>query len=653
MTHVSTSPASVRDALRDDRGQPLVHVAARRARALRRARSRALRGARPQPDRAHRRALRRGARARARRPSISSASSACSRRVDAEAQRRTWWERRERGRPVRRRVLLVRVRARREPPDLLGRPRRARRRPPEVGVRPRRPARRRRPLLPRGLLPPAARRGRLAGRALSRERPRAAAAHARAGERRSSSSPTSSGALVPGARRRSGARRSGACRSTCSTRTSTATPTGRGRSPTSSTAATASTGSGRSSCSASAACARSAALGLEPTVFHMNEGHSAFLQLERLRELVEDEHLPRDAALQRLRASTVFTTHTPGAGRATRSSTPRSSSGTSGRSSRAAASRGTSSSRSAASSADETGFGLTPFALRTSSLRERRVRAARRGLARDVARPLAGAPGRRGADRLGHERRARAHLDRRRRSTRCSATRRTWARPTSPARTSSTTRRSGARTARRSDELLRFMRSRGLPASFDPDALTIGFARRFATYKRADLLFSDPDRLARLLADAERPLQIVLAGKAHPADEGGKALIQQVVEFAREPAARTAASSSSRLRHDARALPRAGRRRVAEHPAAPARGVGTSGHEGGAERRRQLSRSSTAGGSRATRPTTGFAIGGDWVAANDAAQDAADAEALFAVLEEQVHSGLLRPRRRGLPAGSD
>src|SRR5882757_2373582 len=52
-------------------------------------------------------------------------------------------------------------------------------------------------------------------------------------------------------------------------------------------------------------------LGLDPTVFHLNEGHSAFLQLERLRELVEDANLPRDTALQRLRASTVFTTHTP------------------------------------------------------------------------------------------------------------------------------------------------------------------------------------------------------------------------------------------------------------------------------------------------------------------------------------------------------
>src|SRR6185312_5486499 len=52
-------------------------------------------------------------------------------------------------------------------------------------------------------------------------------------------------------------------------------------------------------------------LGVEPTIFHMNEGHSAFFQLERLRTLVEDQDVPRDAAVQRLRASTVFTTHTP------------------------------------------------------------------------------------------------------------------------------------------------------------------------------------------------------------------------------------------------------------------------------------------------------------------------------------------------------
>ena len=66
----------------------------------------------------------------------------------------------------------------------------------------------------------------------------------------------------------------------------------------------------------------------------------------------------------------------------------------------------------------------------------------------------------------------------------------------------------------------------------DPDALTIGFARRFATYKRATLLFRDLDRLRALLLDAERPVQLIFAGKAHPADDQGKELLQQVATMA-------------------------------------------------------------------------------------------------------------------------
>ncbi len=70
--------------------------------------------------------------------------------------------------------------------------------------------------------------------------------------------------------------------------------------------------------------------------------------------------------------------------------------------------------------------------------------------------------------------------------------------------------------------------------AFDPHALTIGFARRFATYKRANLLLLDPKRLLRILGDVDRPVQIVIAGKAHPADTQGKELIRQLVHFARE-----------------------------------------------------------------------------------------------------------------------
>ncbi|MCT9931349.1 alpha-glucan family phosphorylase [Planotetraspora sp. A-T 1434] len=68
--------------------------------------------------------------------------------------------------------------------------------------------------------------------------------------------------------------------------------------------------------------------------------------------------------------------------------------------------------------------------------------------------------------------------------------------------------------------------------ALDPDALTIGFARRVPSYKRLTLMLADPGRLKKLLLDPDKPVQIVIAGKAHPADEGGKKLIQQIVRFA-------------------------------------------------------------------------------------------------------------------------
>src|SRR5678816_989723 len=75
----------------------------------------------------------------------------------------------------------------------------------------------------------------------------------------------------------------------------------------------------------------------------------------------------------------------------------------------------------------------------------------------------------------------------------------------------------------------------GAGVLFDPDAFTIGFARRFATYKRANLIFRDPERLHRLLVDAHRPVQLVVAGKAHPADTPGKQVLQNVYGFTHDP----------------------------------------------------------------------------------------------------------------------
>lgn len=77
-----------------------------------------------------------------------------------------------------------------------------------------------------------------------------------------------------------------------------------------------------------------------------------------------------------------------------------------------------------------------------------------------------------------------------------------------------------------------------IDSALDPDVLTIGFARRVPSYKRLTLMLRDPERLKRILLHPERPVQLVIAGKSHPADEGGKKLIQEIVRFADDPEVR-------------------------------------------------------------------------------------------------------------------
>jgi len=77
-----------------------------------------------------------------------------------------------------------------------------------------------------------------------------------------------------------------------------------------------------------------------------------------------------------------------------------------------------------------------------------------------------------------------------------------------------------------------------IPEAFDPGVLTVGFARRVPTYKRLTLMLRDPARLEALLCDEHRPIQLIVAGKSHPADDAGKALIQQIVRFADRPEVR-------------------------------------------------------------------------------------------------------------------
>ena len=118
-------------------------------------------------------------------------------------------------------------------------------------------------------------------------------------------------------------------------------------------------------------------------------------------------------------------------------------------------------------------------------------------------------------------------------------------------------------------------------AGIDRDRLTIGFARRFATYKRAGLVFSDLERLLAL------PVQIVVAGKAHPADAPGKDVMQEIVALARDPRVPGPRRLPRELRHGRRPRDRPRLRRLAEHAAAAARGVRDERDEGGGQRRPQ------------------------------------------------------------------
>ena len=284
------------------------------------------------------------------------------------------------------------------------------------------------------------------------------------------------------------------------------------------------------------------ALGLAPAVWHLNEGHSAFLLAERARELVRGGH---DASTRPGRPSgsdSVFTIHTPvsagnerfDADLVRRVAGPLLDSG------------GVPVDRvlelGLGVDGDPGQFDMTAFSLRLTQRRERRQPApcarppTRPGrassttrssgitngvhgptwvgepiaelledLGRRPRRPRREHRGRGGSGSASSGSRARdlweAHLRQKRELAHL--------RPGPPAQPVRPARRSAGGPRRARDAL-------------DPDVLTIGFARRFATYKRAGLLFSDIDRLARMLWDADRPVQIVFAGKAHPADRPGQ-----------------------------------------------------------------------------------------------------------------------------------
>ncbi len=183
---------------------------------------------------------------------------------------------------------------------------------------------------------------------------------------------------------------------------------------------------------------------------------------------------------------------------------------------------------------------------------------------------------------------------------------------------------------------------------FDPDVLTICFARRFATYKRPNLLLHDPQRLLRLLTNSQRPVQVIIAGKAHPADEPGQALIRQWIQFIRNTEARRHVMFLSD--YDMLLTERLvqGADVWLNTPRRPWEASGTSGMKvlvnGG------INLSELDGWwAEAYTPEVGWALGDGREHGDDPQWDAAEAEALYQILEREVIPQFYSRDSQGVP----
>jgi starch phosphorylase len=183
---------------------------------------------------------------------------------------------------------------------------------------------------------------------------------------------------------------------------------------------------------------------------------------------------------------------------------------------------------------------------------------------------------------------------------------------------------------------------------FDPNALTLGFARRFATYKRPDLLLHDPERLLRLLSNSERPVQLIIAGKAHPADQAGQALIQEWIHFIRQPESRPHVIFLSDYDMQLTGQLVQGVDVWINTPRRPWEACGTSGMKvlvnGG------INLSELDGWwAEAYTPEVGWALGDGQEHGDDTAWDAVEAEALYDLLEREVIPEFYARGESGIP----
>ena len=408
------------------------------------------------------------------------------------------------------------------------------------------------------------------------------------------------------------------------------------------------------------------ALDLEPAVWHLNEGHSAFLLAERARELVaRGETL--DEAWQQVRRNSVFTIHTPVAAGNERFEADLVRRVAGPLLERAEIPVEAILQLGLGVDGDPQQFDMTAFSLRLSNganavsqLHAETANGTWRevspkdilGITNGVHGPSwIGAPI---ADLLEH------HLDVNLDDIdEASDARRFWERLDKVP-----SKELWEAHARQKRELALFARGRlrsqfarhgeapsvlaELEDALDPDILTVGFARRFATYKRAGLLFHDIDRLAKLVWDEKRPIQVVFAGKAHPADRPGQRVIQEIFQRSRSP----------QLRRRVFILEdydvRVGRFLVQgvdiwlNNPRRPLEASGTSGMKAA---QNGVPNISVLDGwwDEGYDDDNGWAIGDRTMNPDEDAQDWADAQALYGLLESDVIPRYYERDARGVP----
>ena len=407
------------------------------------------------------------------------------------------------------------------------------------------------------------------------------------------------------------------------------------------------------------------ALGIRPAIWHLNEGHSAFMLVERTRELTSAGEA-QEAALEQVRRDAVFTIHTPvsagnerfDAGLVRRLAGPLLAGSGLDMERVLEMGRGVDD--------DPAVFDMTAFSLRqtrganavsqlhmhtANATWQSTTRSAILGITNGIHGPTwVGGPVRTLYRKLG------ADLDAM--SDESPATR-FWERldqlPDHELWEAHRHQKLALAIFGRGRLLRQFARHgeapetlEALSSALDPDVLTIGFARRFATYKRAALLLSQEDRLARLLWNAERPVQIVFAGKAHPADRPGQSVIQQIFERTRSP----------RLRGRVYFLEDYDMR-IARHlvqgvdvwlnnPRRPLEASGTSGMKAAAN---GVVNCSVLDGwwDEGWTGTNGWAIGGRETIDDEGGQDWADAQDIYRILEQEIVPRWYERDRDGLP----